>query len=145
MQIIKIECITKNEIIIRMDDKELTNITGFSLEIKVGETERYYIEKQIPKPKEQETFLNHTTNCQIERWWTIPKVVQEFKAEDPKTAICYSSIKRLVTDGVISHQKSGRTIHVNFDEIKEYYRNGGNKTTEKVKLLKQKRNFKPIF
>lgn len=80
MQIITIECITKNEIKISINGEKLTGITAFSLEMKAGETEKYYIEKHIPPPKQQEVPLNNnTTNGQITRWWTIPKVIEVLK------------------------------------------------------------------
>lgn len=146
MQIITIECITKNEIKISINGEKLTGITAFSLEMKAGETEKYYIEKHIPPLKQQEVPLNNnTTNGQITRWWTIPKVIEVLKKEDPNTAICDSGIRRLVRNELISCRNSGKMILVNVDEIKEYYKNGTGKPTEKIKPFKQKRDLKPIF
>ena len=146
MQIITIECITKNEIKISINGEKLTGITAFSLEMKAGETEKYYIEKQIPPPKQQEVPLNNnTTNGQITRWWTIPKVIEGWKKEDPNTALCDSGLRRLVRNELVSHRNSGKMILVNVDEIKEYYKNGTGKPTEKIKPFRQKRDLKPIF
>ena len=139
MQNISIDFVSQNDIRISIDGKKITDVTGFSLEIKVGETEKYCIEKNISKmPKQVE---NRKTN-QTEQWRKIPDALKELKEEDPKTAITECSIRDLVKTDKISSFKDGRVIKINLLELKEYYRSGG-KMARAIKPARPK--VEPIF
>ena len=139
MQNISIDMIGKNDIKIVIDGKELSDITGFSLEMRVGEAEKYSIEKNLSKQRNQlESIRNN--KIKAENWRTIPEAIKELKTEDPNTAITNCGVRNLVKEEKISFIKDGRTTKIDLIELKEYYRNMG-----KISKLNQKAKVEPIF
>lgn len=139
MQNISIDMIGKNDIKITIDGRDLSDITGFSLEIRVGETEKYSIEKNLSKQQNQIESIRKN-KIKGENWRTIPEAIRELKTEDPKTAITNCSIRNLVKEEKISFIKDGRTTKIDLIELKEYYRNMG-----RISKLKQRGKIEPIF
>ncbi len=139
MQNISIDMIGKNDIKIAIDGKELSDIIGFSLEIRVGETEKYSIEKNLSKQQNQIESIRKN-KVKGENWRTIPEAIKELKTEDPNTAITNCSIRNLVKEEKISFIKDGRTTKIDLIELKEYYRNMG-----RISKLKQRGKIEPIF
>lgn len=106
--------------------------------MRVGENEKYCIEKNILK---QQKRIENRQEYRVENWRTIPKAIQELKEEDPKTDITGCNIRKLVEERKIPFTKDGRTTKIELNALKEYYRNSYK--MESIEVVKPK--IKPIF
>jgi len=50
---------------------------------------------------------------------TIQECIKLIKETDPGTALSYHTIKKLCTDGLVKHFKSGTKVMVNLDDLLE--------------------------
>lgn len=50
-------------------------------------------------------------------WRTIPQALKEIKALDPDSAVTLYGLKKLVSDGAISHLPHGRTKLIDMVEV----------------------------
>lgn len=83
MRSISVDFISKNDIRISIDGEKITDVAGFSLEIKEGEVPSYSIQKNV-FPKTKEIDKKETSLCSL--WRTIPQAAKAFKEKDSKTA-----------------------------------------------------------
>lgn len=68
-------------------------------------------------------ILSNTTTKKIRRMRTINQAVEEFKKEDPTTAITYSFINTLVKENKIKSINVGNKRLIDLDSLLEYLMN----------------------
>ena len=137
MRSISVDFISKNDIRISIDGEKITDVAGFSLEIKEGEVPSYSIQKNV-FPKTKEIDKKETSLCSL--WRTIPQAAKAFKEKDSKTAITDSLIRRLLAENKIKGKpkaEGSKVMMVDLNEIRSYF-DSDSKTTKTAKL-------KPIY